>query len=590
MNLAQPAATSPDDQPSTTMAPRTRGNVEDRQVVESSRPTVSDLQGDNPFAQLAKLYWLKSSKRAAKVKVKPDVVKKEIWDVLEQEDFSYRSLLTLENLQILERQATSNVNGTISILIFVQLSLARLFRRLFQSSCSSHCPHHKCSESRASTYMEYEQILFIPYGIVTDKADLYANNPSEFSSLFRRILSMALDTTQSQTIRTHLLTFIISAFQSLDSGIVRKECAPLVSISMWHNLSSDVKREKKLNQSLQLRKAWRAAAKRYDAAEEDVKSRLRFERSWLYTLLLDFLSQMYNTKSKAGKFIPYICGETTLTASPESTRYCERFIEFLSNLQSQLPTRRYVNTLLQDLHLLPAIRLSPAFNDVDNGLLRDLYALLKHYTYFSIDDHTGVQHSRAEAYEQHCGRLATLQRVSLKHFKDKLTILALSNYGSIDKREELEGHLQGLSDAELKELCHLLELRTEFPASATVVPDRQFLTEVLVSMFEKRKTFQESARELSILPTEHTLFEASLLRNEKYDGSQPLALPKLNLQYLTVGDFLWRSFILHRCESFFEIRKDIEETIKRLRPTFGRTNETRFEGFSKMALPITKPA
>jgi len=422
--------------------------------------------------------------------------------------------------------------------------------------------------------------------------DIYADNPADFSSFFRRILSMTVDTEQSITIRTHLLTFIIGAFQSLDSGIVRKECAPLVSISIWHNLSTERKREKKLDQAMQLRKAWRAAAKRYDAAEDTVKSRLRFERSWLYTLLLDFLSQLYNPESKYGKINALHLREEGQATNrmAENLLYCERFIEFLSDLQSQLPTRRYVNTLLQDLHTLPAIRLSPQYSEKDNGLLRDLYALLKHYTYFSIDDHTGIQHSRTEAYEQHCTRLATLQRIALKHFKDKLTILALSNYGSIDKREDLEGHLEGLSDTEVIDLCQLLDLRTSYPSAATITPDRQFLTEALVSVFEKRKTFQETAREFSILPTEATLFEPTLLRNETYNGSQPLALPKLNLQYLTVGDFLWRSFILHRCESFFEIRKDIEDAIRRLRPRFGRAGGIRFEGFCKTALPITKPA
>src|SRR3954453_12701094 len=108
--------------------------------------------------------------------------------------------------------------------------------------------------------------------------------------------------------------------------------------------------------------------------------------------------------------------EYYLTNITENILYCERFLEFLADLQSQLPTRRYVNTLLQDLHALPAIRMSPAFNDEDNGLLRDLYSLLKHYTYFSIDDHTGIQHSATEAYENHCSILASLQRVSLKHF------------------------------------------------------------------------------------------------------------------------------------------------------------------------------
>jgi len=112
---------------------------------------------------------------------------------------------------------------------------------------------------------------------------------------------MTLDTTLSPTIRTHLLSFIISSFQSLDSGIVRKECAPLVSISIWHNISSEAKRDRILNQTVQLKKAWRAAAKRYDAADNTAKARLRFERSWLFTLVLDFFNQLYNEKAKAGE-------------------------------------------------------------------------------------------------------------------------------------------------------------------------------------------------------------------------------------------------------------------------------------------------
>jgi len=137
---------------------------------------------------------------------------------------------------------------------------------------------------------------------LTTLIDTFADNSTEFSSFFRRILSMTLDKTLSAKIRTHLLSFIISAFQSLDSGIIRKECAPLVSISIWHNISSDKKRETKLDQSVQLRKAWRAANKRYDAADDATKPRLRFERLWLSTLILEFLNELYNEKLKSGKF------------------------------------------------------------------------------------------------------------------------------------------------------------------------------------------------------------------------------------------------------------------------------------------------
>lgn len=265
-------------------------------------------------------------------------------------------------------------------------------------------------------------------------------------------------------------------------------------------------------------------------------------------------------------------------------------MEFLTDLQSQLPTRRYVNTLLQDLHVLPALTLSPLFNDEDSDLLRDLYSMLSHYTYFTIDDQTGVQHSKAEAYDRHCSELAKLQRISLKHFKDKLTVLALSNYGSIDRRSELAGLLEPLSTEELRQLADLLDLRTSYPESSKLEVDRKFILEMLLTTFEKRDTFQETAHNMHVLPDEETLFDHSLTRTDSYDGSRPMALPKLNLQYLSVGDFLWRALVLYRCESFYGIRRDVEDVIRRLQPESRKAGETTFSGFSKMALPISKPS
>ncbi|KAL8715037.1 MAG: hypothetical protein Q9220_000994 [cf. Caloplaca sp. 1 TL-2023] len=277
--------------------------------------------------------------------------------------------------------------------------------------------------------------------------------------------------------------------------------------------------------------------------------------------------------------------------STENLVYCERFIELLTDLESQLPTRRYVNTLLKDLNLPALIKLSPMFNEEGNGLFRDLFVLLQHVINFPVDDNTGIQQTQAQSYEDHCASVARLQRISLKHFKDNLTVLALSNYASIDKREELEAHLIALSDIELANLSGLLGLRTKYPPVSRVEVGRPLLLEILLSTHERRKTFRETMRDLGIMPTEAQLYEPTLLRNEHYDGSRPVAIPKLNLQYLSVGDFLWRSFILYRCESFFEIRKSMEDTVKRLRPSEAQIpNTVRFDGFSRMAMPISKPA
>lgn len=247
--------------------------------------------------------------------------------------------------------------------------------------------------------------------------------------------------------------------------------------------------------------------------------------------------------------------------------------------------------LLKDLNLLALIRLSPLFNQTGNGLFRDLFVLLRHFVHFPIDDNTGRQHTQLQSYEEHCARLARLQRVSLKNFKDRLTLLALSNYAAIDKREDLEAHLESLSDAELVGLSGSLGIRTKYPAASKVDVGRALLLETLLSAHERRRTFREVMRDLSVVPTEAALYEPTLLRNEHYDGSRSLAIPKLNLQYLSVGDFLWRSFVLYRCESFFEIRKDMEETVKRLQPKTGQLpDKVHFDGFSRMAIPISKPA
>ena len=385
---------------------------------------------------------------------------------------------------------------------------------------------------------------------------------------------MTIDTSLPTTLRTHLITFVIGAFQSLDSGIVRKECAPLVSIAIWHNLHSPSSREHALEKAAQLQKSWKAANKRYDGADAPTQARLRFERSWLYSLLLDFLDRLYRVHAQT---------------TPDNILYCERFVELLSDLQSQLPTRRYVNTLLHDLNVLTAIKLSPVYGDEDNALLRDMHALLHHFTHFPIEDHSGRQYTRLENDQIHHAALTKLQRVSFKTFQDKLKILVLANFSSLATRDDLESHLAVLSEDELTHLCNLLAFRTEYPASSLIVRDRSFFMELLLAAHERRPTYQEAMEKMSVLPTDHTVYQQSFVRTESYNGSRPLSVPKLNLQYLTMGDFLWRSFVLYRSESFYEIRKDIEDTVKRTQPK-RQGLVTKFEGFSKMALPIQKPA
>jgi intron-binding protein aquarius len=47
---------------------------------------------------------------------------------------------------------------------------------------------------------------------------------------------------------------------------------------------------------------------------------------------------------------------------PDVVRYCDRFLELLIDLEAQLPTRRFFNTLLEDHHVLLFCRFDLLFS------------------------------------------------------------------------------------------------------------------------------------------------------------------------------------------------------------------------------------
>ncbi|CAG8442045.1 1306_t:CDS:10 [Diversispora eburnea] len=346
----------------------------------------------------------------------------------------------------------------------------------------------------------------------------------------------------------------------------------LVSLMTWHCFGTSSLRDQEFATNKNLKKQWRAFEKKYKNAAQ--KEQLLFQRTWISNYMKGFVEVLYS--------IPEV-GDM----DPDAIAYCERFLEFLIDLEAQLPTRRYFNTLLDDHQILVLCKLSPLVKrEKGSELFKQLLEILKFYAGFEIHDHTGLALRDDEMTELHCKKLTELQHIAYSHFKESLILLALSNLSSIEKREDLLIHFGPLDHEEIIRLCKFLNIRYQKLVGEGVY-DKEFLLEVLIGKFEKRISQIDKINSLPLYPDENTLFDDAVVKTQFYSGDLPLALPKLNLQFLTIHDYLLRNFNLFRLESTYEIRQDIEDVVKRLAPRVTYpSGMNEFTGWARMAVEI----
>ena len=162
----------------------------------------------------------------------------------------------------------------------------------------------------------------------------------------------------------------------------------------------------------------------------------------------------------------------------------------------------------------------------------------------------------------------------------------------------MEEYLERLSDERLRELCARLSIGqptapiddsddsddSDVLRSTAHMP-RALMCEVLCERFTRRLSQLDALNETPLFPTEKILWDENLVPSDVY-RNECLALPKLNLQFLTLFDYLLRNLNLFNMESLYEIRLDMEDHIPRLRPYTNAEGLVNFGGWSRMALPV----
>lgn len=108
-------------------------------------------------------------------------------------------------------------------------------------------------------------------------------------------------------------------------------------------------------------------------------------RTFIPSLLQYFLGLLSALNNESGN------DEDGKNSSEREARiaYCERFVEWLIDLESQLPTRRFFHLLLSDTHILEKCRLSAFAKRPEGSLFSQLVDMLAAYEKFDVNNFTG---------------------------------------------------------------------------------------------------------------------------------------------------------------------------------------------------------
>ena len=224
-----------------------------------------------------------------------------------------------------------------------------------------------------------------------------------------------------------------------------------------------------------------------------------FERTFLRKLAEKFLCLIEHIQLVENTYNQY---------SIETVIYAERFLELFTDILVQLPTRRFVNVVLDDINFVVRCFLSPFVKSLTNNdenmetsvitktiqtenneqeqiattktanLFYKMLINFKFYSNFEINDNTGETLSKNEIITKHYEKLLQLQKVIFKYFREGLSTFSLQNIQSIDKREILNDELDKLNDEQLKSIALSLQPPIQ-------IDDRELLMEVIVSTHEQ---------------------------------------------------------------------------------------------------------
>jgi intron-binding protein aquarius len=281
--------------------------------------------------------------------------------------------------------------------------------------------------------------------------------------------------------------------------------------------------------------------------------------------------------------------------------FLHRALELLCELLSSVATRVHLVTYLDAIHFTiqsrEALGTSRHSRAEENLFLaQQLLERVDALMHFPILGREPV--SRTTWMGMYHTRATMLQKMAHRYYADQLPDLIFAGVGLVcGGNSFLRTVLGGLADRDVLELLHKLRL-VDKNSGGSENYRRSFLIQILEDYVTVPSDPLDELKSYPLYPTEAVLWDFSQIPPSNASllpVSNVLTLPKLTTHFLSFTDYLWRNFTLARLESAYEIRADLVDVVRRLRPLLRQgmddedeapVQQTEFSGWARMALEL----
>lgn len=396
-----------------------------------------------------------------------------------------------------------------------------------------------------------------------------------------------------QTRIVHFLDVAICRSSGKDDPLLKGVLPNVSGIDLWHWMP-ERQRELELKKSAGLRRKFASSMK----PEHTL---------WIVTNLKTMLDLLEGNTSY-GALVKFQADKTMDAPKNDVPSpvwvFLERSLELLIDLLSLSSARLFLVPYLKSIDFSVRCRLAvgnvyavPEDLRLVQSLLRKINSLLS----FPIHDSNHESLSKVDVVSMHHARATTLQKMAYRHYPQDLQQVIYAGVGllcgeSCVKNSYLERAFVGFSDENLTNLLYRLRLLPDQDKTHS----RSYMLQVLGYHLSIPPYPTDQLKAYPLYPTERLLWDLSVIPSSSTQlrSTQVLALPKLNSQFLSFQDYLIRNFELVRLESAYEIRSDLVNVIKRVRPVVRQLSteesdeivlKTEFNGWSRMALELVEP-